>query len=339
MDSYQLKEYIIENNKVEFILQELGCQSIKYHSSGYWTCGNPPPSDNRQAITIYNNEFLNVVNYTKDIGTNKTDIFTLIEYINKCNFFESMLWCCNILELDYYHEPKLDLPESLKITKMLMKMKSNEDEEEDTPIRVLDEKILDYYKPYVNSYWYDDNVPYSIQREWELGYDESTNRITIPIRDELGQLVGIKTRLFKDKIEEWEQKFFYIEKCPRNKILYGYNKTSKFIQKSNRVYCLEAEKSVHQLWSYGHKNSIAFMGKKVGQQQINKLSRLNCEIILCFDRDVGKKEIENLAKRFIDGINIFAIYDEDNILNEKQSPSDDPIKWKHLVENNIYKIK
>jgi DNA primase len=337
MDSYQLKEYIIENNKVEFILQELGCQHIKLHS-GYWTCGNPPPSDNPQAITLYNNEFLNVINYTKDMGE-RTDIFSLVGFINQCNFFESMLWCCNVLGLDYYHEPTLELPESLRITKMLMKMKSNDEEEDDTPIKVLNENILSYYKPYVSDFWYNDHVPYSVQREWELGFDESTNRITIPIRDELGQLVGIKSRIFKHDIKEWEQKFLYLEPCPRNKILYGYHKTNKAIKETGKCYCFEAEKSVHQLWSYGYRNSIAFMGKKVGQQQINKLSRIDCDIVLCMDKDVKKEEVEKLANRFIDGIQIYAIYDEDKVLGEKESPADDPEKWEYLVKNNIYRIK
>jgi DNA primase len=269
----------------------------------------------------------------------RTDIFSLVGFINQCNFFESMLWCCNVLGLDYYHEPTLELPESLRITKMLMKMKSNDDEEDDTPIRVLDESILNYYKPYVNDFWYNDHVPYLVQREWELGYDESTNRITIPIRDELGQLVGIKSRIFKQKIEEWEQKFLYLEPCPRNKILYGYHKTNKAIKETGKCYCFEAEKSVHQLWSYGYRNSIAFMGKKVGQQQINKLSRIDCDIVLCMDQDVSKEEVEKLANRFIDGIQIYAIYDEDKVLGDKESPADDPEKWEYLVKNNIYRIK
>jgi DNA primase len=33
------------------------------------------------------------------------------------------------------------------------------------------------------------------------------------------------------------------------------------------------------------------------------------------------------------------MFDEDNILDEKESPTDDPIKWKHLVENNIYRLR
>ena len=337
MNPQDLKEYIVENNKLEVILQELGCQNIKLHSSGYWTCGNPPPGDNPQAITIYSPS-LNVVNYTRDLPT-PSDIFTLIEFFNKTNFFESMKWCCEIVGLDYYHEPSLDVPESIRITRMLQRMKTNTEEEDDTPIKPINESILTYYLPVVNDFWYNDNVPYHIQKEWELGYDESTNRITIPIRDETSQLVGVKSRLFKKEIEEWEQKFLYLEPCPRNKILYGYYKTASHIQESGRCFCFEAEKSVHELWSYGYRNSIAFMGKKVGQQQINKLSRLNCEIILCMDQDVEKSEVEKLANRFVDGINVWAIYDEDKILGEKMSPADDPKKWEHLIKNNIYKIK
>ena len=31
-------------------------------------------------------------------------------------------------------------------------------------------------------------------------------------------------------------------------------------------------------------------------------------------------------------------FDKDNILEDKQSPSDDWKKWKRLIKNNIYKI-
>ena len=38
-------------------------------------------------------------------------------------------------------------------------------------------------------------------------------------------------------------------------------------------------------------------------------------------------------------IDILVDIDEDNILDEKQSPSDDLNKWMHLIQNNIYQIK
>ena len=31
------------------------------------------------------------------------------------------------------------------------------------------------------------------------------------------------------------------------------------------------------------------------------------------------------------------MFDKDKILNEKESPSDDPYKWEQLLKNNVYK--
>ena len=41
----------------------------------------------------------------------------------------------------------------------------------------------------------------------------------------------------------------------------------------------------------------------------------------------------------MDGIAIYAIVDRDNILDEKESPSDNPDKWQHLIKHNVYQIK
>ena len=64
----------------------------------------------------------------------------------------------------------------------------------------------------------EDGVSYDTQAEFEIGYDEFTNRITIPIRDDLGNLVGVKARYFYRQVPEDEQKFMYIEKCARSQI-------------------------------------------------------------------------------------------------------------------------
>ena len=67
MEVREVKQYIYENNKIELVLQELGMHHIKWHdNSSYITCGMPD-GDNPQSTTIYNNPFLNVVAYTRDI--------------------------------------------------------------------------------------------------------------------------------------------------------------------------------------------------------------------------------------------------------------------------------
>lgn len=90
-------------------------------------------------------------------------------------------------------------------------------------------------------------------------------------------------------------------------------------------------------WTY--QNTGGTGGKELSQYQIDMLVRLGVDIVLCLDKDVKKEELEELAERFPDGVPLYYMFDEDNILDEKESPADDPIKWKHLVENNIYRLR
>ena len=46
-----LKNYILEEQQIEPILEELGCHHIS-HKTGYYQCANPD-GDNRTALCIY----------------------------------------------------------------------------------------------------------------------------------------------------------------------------------------------------------------------------------------------------------------------------------------------
>jgi DNA primase len=94
-----------------------------------------------------------------------------------------------------------------------------------------------------------------------------------------------------------------------------------------------------QLWSMGIYNSVATGGKKISSQQIEKLTRLGVDLIFAFDKDVTRKEIEDITDRFIDGINIWYLFDDKGILKEKESPSDSPNNWQRLCNECLYKIK
>ena len=52
-----------------------------------------------------------------------------------------------------------------------------------------------------------DNISYETQQEFDIGYDEQTNRITIPIFSEIGDLVGVKGRIFKEELNEEAPKY------------------------------------------------------------------------------------------------------------------------------------
>lgn len=341
MDVRELKNYIYENRYVEQILESIGCHHIKYHASNaYWSCANAN-GDNNGAIVLYNNEYLMCLNYTRQMikGNRKTDIVDLVCYTKDLTFPEGLKFICESIGMSYYHDFEEDIPESFKILKMIDDMNSNSLEEKERPLKPISERILSYYKEYVNDLFYEDNIDYATQRDFEIGFDEESNRYTIPIRSEIGDLVGVKGRYFDRKVPERENKYIYLEPCAKSKVIYGLYKTIEYIKARGRIYVGESEKFTLQLWSYSYRNSGGTGGKELSQYQIDMLVRLGVDIVLCFDKDVTKQEYEEIADRFPDGVPLFYMFDEDNILEEHESPSDNPTKWQRLVKNNIYRLR
>ena len=150
MEVTRLKEYLLENDKIIDVLEDLGCHHISTKGN-YITCANPD-GDNKSAITIYLNENLSVINYTRTlIDTNRTtDILDLVAYFKDFDFIETMKYLCDFCGLDYYEKPEA-LPESLQILKFLSSMQKEDDnEDDDAPLQPISEKVLDYYLPLVN---------------------------------------------------------------------------------------------------------------------------------------------------------------------------------------------
>ena len=51
MDTVSLKKYIFEHNKIEFVLNELGCHDIKYHDKRDYYSAAQPDGDYRVLIS------------------------------------------------------------------------------------------------------------------------------------------------------------------------------------------------------------------------------------------------------------------------------------------------
>lgn len=337
MQVNELKEYLLDNNLCEDVLIALGCGHVRNRGE-YISASNPDGGDNKQAIVLYLSESLNCIDYTRQLSKTKraTDIFDLVAYFKDMSFAESMKWVCDTVGLDYYREAE-ELPESLQILKLLRSMASESDEEDNEPVKPIPEEILNYYLPYPNKMFENDGISLEVQRDFEIGYDAQTNYITIPIRDSLGSLCGIKGRYFGEP-DEYHSKYTYLEKCNKSKILYGYWQNKNYIKQSRYLYVLESEKAVQQLATIGVYSCVSTGGKTISRYQVEEIIRTGCTPILALDKDVNEDELKNITSMFMDGIDVYAIIDKDNILDEKESPSDNPKKWSYLVKNNVYKI-
>lgn len=350
MDIRELKEEILQRELISDILSEIGCRHIQDRGE-YYTCGNRD-GDNPRAIVVYKNEYISCTNYTRQITKNgrSADIFDLIAYAEDCSFAEAMKFVCNLAGLDYYGEAQ-ELPESLQIIKLLKSMSVGEDEEDDSPVRPISEKVLDYYIDAGNVLFLDDGISLETQNEWEIKFDSQTNSVCIPIRDELGNLIAVKARRFKytpntpleqrrfaDELGEDESKYFFLEPGAKSQVLYGLYKNAKAIQRQGVVYVGESEKFTLQLYEMGY-YGVSTGGSKVSKRQVEMLTRLGVKIIFCYDKDQTENDIKHIADMFMNGIDIYAMLDCDGLLGSKESPSDNPDVWHKMVKDNIYKIK
>ena len=339
MDIRELKNYICEYDKTEQILHSLGCTHIKRRSN-IITCCNADGGDNPHACNVFLPS-LSVTNYTRDLDTvsKSHDLFTLVQFYKGCDFFEALKYVCDVIDIDVYHDFNEDIPDELILIKLAKEAMSGTVREPDKPLSPIPEQILTYYLPCVNDQFLSDHISYDTQHLFELGYDQSSNRITIPIRNYDGTLVGVKGRYFGDIPESSEiQKYIYLEPCNKSQILYGLDKTKDKIEETHFAYVGESEKFVMQLWSYGDYNAVATGGKTISRQQIDLLSRLCDKVVLCLDSDVGEDELKNIADKFLGYVEVCTVVDENRLLVEKESPSDDPEKWKAL-KNQLKRIK
>lgn len=332
-----IKEHLLNNDLVEDVLSALGCGYVRNRGE-YISASNPDGGDNKQAIVVYLNDNLTCIDYTRTISKTKrsTDIFDLVSYFEQCTFPEALKWVCDTVGIDYYKEPE-DVPESLQIIKLLKAMSSGDNDCDDEPVKPISEEILGYYLPYPNKMFEDDGIDLKVQQEFEVGYDPHSNYITIPIRDSLGTLCGVKGRYF-GKPDEYHTKYIYLEKCAKGKILYGYWQNKGYIKNNKHIIIVESEKAVQQLATIGIRNVVSTGGKTISKYQVELITRTGCTPIFAYDQDVQEDELQNIADMFLDGIPVYAIIDRDDILDEKESPSDNPQKWQHLIKNNIYKI-
>jgi len=344
VEALELKERIIAENKIEFILEELGMHHIKKHYD-YYTCGMPS-GDNKSSTVIYIDS-LYVEAYTRDIVDKygNSDIISLVSFIKGIYFTESIKWICDICEYDFYVAYE-GIPRLLKWLKEIEVCTDKCNDEDEVELEPIDENNLKYFGRYVNPLFRKDGISNETMDEFELGYDLEYHMITIPIRDELGTLVGIKGRLFKEQLSEEEKafKYFYIQPCAKSKILYGLNKTMPYIKRQNEVIVCESEKGVMQLWSAGIRNAVAIGGHQLSKVQVQKLTHLNVPVVIAFDQGidinqetglVDKSIYEREYNKFLPQQTIYCVYDN-NILNPKESPMDNVEKnWRKLYNGRL----
>ena len=212
----------------------------------------------------------------------------------------------------------------------------------DSSPKTYDESILDEYLKVPNERFQRDNISLEAQMKFGIGYDVGTDRITIPIRDQHGSLMGIKGRRNHETDNEEDPKYLYLVPCQMSKTLFGYS-TNYSSMYGRTVMIFESEKSVLQCASYGYHNAVALGSNSLSEYQAKMILSLNPQkVIFMLDSDLP---LEN-TKRNIDMLRSVAIMRDLQInyfdwtecleLPAKASPSDEGKEvFEYILAENI----
>lgn len=286
-------------------------------------------------IKLINNKYLYVHDYPRNI---QQDFFTYIinqrhvEFIDILNVVKSTLHI-----IDYYDFFNKGNNSIFGGFYKNIRSKSS------YKINVYGDEILNKYQNHGNLRFLQDNISLEAQKYFGIRYDIESQGIVIPVRDQVGQLMGVKIRCNWD-VKDGEQKYFYIVPCAMSMTLYGYSQNYEYLVE-NTIYIFEAEKSVLQCYSYGIRNCVALGSGTISKKQIEMILELNPKKII-FCHDVGF-ELENIMRN-INMLNSYSRFAELEIgywnyfnrgYSNKISPSDlGGSKLKYILNNEIKTI-
>lgn len=334
----ELKTYIYKENKIEFVLQEIGCHHIVYHpNKEYYSCGNID-GDNKSCVIVRNTEYLNVTDYTREkFFDDKSDIITLVQYNLYAKHKEFTTWEAikslhKILGLKLSFKKEEKKQEKIDPLQIFKKVKTRERKLNVLDFEVRDEKELDTFVPYVHIGWYKEGImPWTVKK-FKLGYSYKYKRNVVPLRYWLtGELMGYNMRTTVENYDLFDIKKYYITPgYPKQINLYGLYENRESIEKSDYVVVVESEKSVLKRDSLCDSTCVAVSGHEISDEQARILIGLNKEIIICFDKDVDINHVRHCCEKFYHIRKVSYIYDRWGVIGEKDSPVD--------ARNQIYEF-
>jgi len=325
MTILEIKHYIYENMKIEFILERIGCHHIKFHTKGYYTCANKD-GDNITAINIYNDEYLTCINYTRKLLNDKADLITLVQYNMNLSFSETIKYLHNILglKMEYTRNKIKDKNEDpLYIFKKFKKKRFVVNSEN---IEIFNEDIIREYTPLPHILWVREGIlPFTCDK-FKIGYSSDKKRIVIPERWWCGSendFIGVMGRTV---IEHYDMldipKYFPLKSFSKSLNIYGLQENYDSIQKNGYVVIGEAQKSVLKRHSRKDETIVSIGSHNISDEQVSILIGLNVEIVIALDKGIDINHVRDMCEKFYGIRKVSYIFDRYDLLKNKDAPMD-----------------
>ena len=282
-------------------------------------CGRAPDSTKGAiSIRLLNNDWLNVTDYSKAISL---DFFSYISEEKGVELREVFQATKEELGITDWYQLETKTKRTV-FGGFFNKIGKNRRLDN----KVIDEAVLNEYEAVPSQRFLRDGITLKTQKKFGVGYDIESQRITIPLRDQFGQLVGVKGRLNYE--DDDLPKYLFLHKCMMNEILYGYYENYNYMHGGDILIC-ESEKSVMQGDSFGYHNIVGLGHNLISPTQAKLIvGAMPKRIILCLDEglkiDIIRKNLDILHaySRMFDIEIGWWNSDYDIDIPEKASPTD-----------------
>ena len=270
-------ELLGQPEKLKEVLEHYNFHNVIIHQS-YISFGRSVDSSKKSiVIRLTNNDYLYVKDYARNI---QKDLFTYISEQRLAEFADILSTVKSVLNITDYYDFFGDRGIFGGFYERIRKRNISK-------INTYDESLLDKYKMYGNVRFVKDHISIDAQQFFGIRYDVESQGIVIPIRNQLGQLMGVKVRC-NYEVEDGEMKYYYLIPCAMSQTLFGYSQNYNHLV-DNTIYILESEKSVMQCYSYGIRNCVALGSGSISNKQVQMLFELNPKKII-FLHDTGFKQ-------------------------------------------------
>lgn len=137
---------------------------------------------------------------------------------------------------------------------------------------------------------------------WGLGYDPVSDRLTLPLRDVYGRLLGVAYR----RMDQTRYgKYVYPKNFPKKKNMFGSWKVRE--KTTDRVALVEGPTDVIRVQQAGIP-ALGIYGSYFSDDHLILLHRLNIKTVVCFyDNDQSGRKALASTKEVVDGIIISSV--------------------------------
>lgn len=319
------------------VLEDLGCGHVRYIRNKY-VVASRPDGDNTSSVNVKITPSLHSSVYSRNDFKNKfetRDIYSLVQYFEDCDFPTAIQFVADTCGLNYEAHSK---PKSVSATtSILRQFKRNTiltEKPKETPIEY---KTKDMFICGYDTLFLDDGVSSEAHDVFEVGYDLYDNRIVFPIKNENGEILTFKGRTMEGDYRIRNiPKFLYYTKFDARYYLFGMYENKDEILKADDIVVVEPEKGVMQCYSFNVRNVLSSSKKTLSDYQVRILLKLGKPVVIAFDKDVTKDEILRECRKFKGLIDVYYIWDEEDLLGDKESPCDKGYEvWNELYLNRI----